>query len=247
MISEASFIDLALRSWKANIDRAGSFFGALSQEELQSGFGPFSGLVTQRPVQVAVMPRPTRSVASNGKKGTTNCAVEHHILRRSSYVSEESPIYGRRAHHGGPGLLPRRGNRLGDTGRQCERRSHFRSKIALQALESGLGRDKARQERSERACASSATDHAVGHIPCQCGTTGVCDSLLSGRQEVSGQLPPQGMHVGGSFSRSVQLREIARENNPGQSGWSDPGKGALTFFGLNCADKKNNTSGVLRE
>src|SRR5258708_6518968 len=48
--------------------------------------------------------------------------------------------------------------------------------------------------------------------------------------EVSGQLPPQGMHVGGSFSRSVQLREIARENNPGQSGWSDPGKGALTFL-----------------
>jgi hypothetical protein len=29
MISEASFIDLALRSWKANIDRAGTFFGAL--------------------------------------------------------------------------------------------------------------------------------------------------------------------------------------------------------------------------
>jgi len=41
--------------------------------------------------------------------------------------------------------------------------------------------------------------------PCQCGTTGVCDSFLSGRQEVSGQLPPQGMHVGSPFSSSVQL------------------------------------------
>ena len=40
MISEASFIDLALRSWKANIDRAGTFFGALSQEELQREVAP---------------------------------------------------------------------------------------------------------------------------------------------------------------------------------------------------------------
>ena len=40
MISEASFIDLALRSWKANVDRAGTFFGALSQEELQRAVAP---------------------------------------------------------------------------------------------------------------------------------------------------------------------------------------------------------------
>jgi hypothetical protein len=40
MISEASFIDLALRSWKANVDRAGTFFGALSQEELQRNVAP---------------------------------------------------------------------------------------------------------------------------------------------------------------------------------------------------------------
>src|SRR6267143_4349270 len=177
------------------------------------------------------------------KKDTTNCAVEHHISRRRRYVSEKRPIYGCRPHHGCPGLLPRRGNLLRDPGRECERRPNLRSKVALQAFESGLGRDKTRQERSERACASSATDHAVGHIPCQCGTTGVCDSLVSRRQEVSGQLPPQGMHVGGSYSRPVQLRKIDRENNPGQSRWSDPGKGALTFFDFNCADNKNNTSG----
>src|SRR5260221_573923 len=53
------------------------------------------------------------------------------------------------------------------------------------------------------------------------------------------------MHVGGAFSSSVQLRKIARKNNPGQSRGSHPGKGALTFFDLNCADKKNNTSGEL--
>src|SRR6266404_4824535 len=174
----------------------------------------------------------SRKKKKKKEKDITNCAVEHHILRGRKYVSEKRPIYGCRAHHGCPGLLPWRGNLLGGPGRQCERRPHFRSKVALQALESGLGGDKTRQERSERACAFSATDHAVGHIPCQCGTTGVCDSLVSDRQEVSGQLPPQGMHVGGSFSRSVQLRKIARENNPGQSGWSDPGKGALTFLTL---------------
>src|SRR6266852_8293468 len=139
--------------------------------------------------------------------------------RETPYVSEERPICRRRAHHGFPGLLPRRGNLLGDPGRQCERRPHLRSKVALQALESRLGGDKTRQDRSERACASSATDHAVGHIPCQYSTTGVCDSLLSGKQEVSGQLQPQGMHVGRSFSSSVQLRKIAGENNPRQSGW----------------------------
>lgn len=40
MISEASFIDVALRSWKANLDRAGTFFGALSEEELQRKVAP---------------------------------------------------------------------------------------------------------------------------------------------------------------------------------------------------------------
>src|SRR5258708_18478398 len=175
------------------------------------------------------------------EKDITNCAVEHHILRRRRYVSEKRPIYGCRAHHGCPGLLPRRGYLLGGPGRECERRPHLRSKVALQALESGLGRDKTRQERSERSCASSATDHAGRHMPCQYGTAGVCDSLVSGQQEVSGQLQPQGVHVGGSCSSSVQLRKLARQNNPGQSGWSDPGKGTLTFFDLNCADNKNNT------
>src|SRR5260221_2118182 len=169
------------------------------------------------------------------EKDITNCAVEHHILRRRRYVSEKCPIYGCRAHHGCPGLLPRRANLLGGPGRQCERRPHLRSKVALQALESGLGRDKTRQERSKRACASSPTDHAVGHIPCQCGTTGVCDSLVSGGEAVSGQLQAQGMHVDGSFSSSRQLREIARENNPAQSGCSDPGKAASTGFCVNLA------------
>ena len=40
MISGASFIDVALRSWKNNVDRAGTFFGALSQEELQREIAP---------------------------------------------------------------------------------------------------------------------------------------------------------------------------------------------------------------
>jgi hypothetical protein len=40
MISEASFIDVALRSWKNNVDRAGTFFGDLSQEELQREIAP---------------------------------------------------------------------------------------------------------------------------------------------------------------------------------------------------------------
>jgi hypothetical protein len=40
MISEASFIDVALRSWKNNVDRAGTFFSALSQEELQREIAP---------------------------------------------------------------------------------------------------------------------------------------------------------------------------------------------------------------
>ena len=40
MISEASFVEVALRSWKNNVDRAGTFFGALSQEELQREIAP---------------------------------------------------------------------------------------------------------------------------------------------------------------------------------------------------------------
>ena len=40
MISEASFIDVALRNWKNNVERAGTFFGALSQEELQREIAP---------------------------------------------------------------------------------------------------------------------------------------------------------------------------------------------------------------
>src|SRR6266851_2086751 len=147
-----------------------------------------------------------------------------------NHVSEERPVYGCRAHHGCSRLLPRRGNLLGDPGRQRERRSHFCSKVALQALESGIGRNKAGPERSYRACASAAKDHAVGHISCQCRTTGLCDSFVSGREEVSGQPQPQGVHVGGSFPSSVQLRAITRENIPFRSGWSDPGRAALTFF-----------------
>jgi hypothetical protein len=40
MTSETSFIDVALRSWKNNVDRAGDLFSALSQEELQSEIAP---------------------------------------------------------------------------------------------------------------------------------------------------------------------------------------------------------------
>lgn len=40
MISKDLFIDVALRSWKDNVDRAGNFFGALSQEELQQEIAP---------------------------------------------------------------------------------------------------------------------------------------------------------------------------------------------------------------
>jgi|HubBroStandDraft_6_1064221.scaffolds.fasta_scaffold252679_1 hypothetical protein len=88
----------------------------------------------------------------------------------------------------------------------------FVRKSLLQALEGGLGRDKEGQERSECACASSATDHAARHIPCQCSAAGIYDSFVSDRQEVSGQLSPQGEHVGATLSGSEQLREIAREN-----------------------------------
>jgi len=93
----------------------------------------------------------------------------------------------------------------------------FVRKSLLQALEGGLGRDKEGQERSECACASSATDHAARHIPCQCSADGIYDSFVSDRQEVSGQLQPQGMHVGRSFSSSGQFRKITRENYRGRS------------------------------
>ena len=57
--------------------------------------------------------------------------------------------------------------------------SNLRPQVTLQTLESGLGDDKTRQERIEHACTSSPADHAIGHIPRECGATGVCDSLLS--------------------------------------------------------------------
>jgi hypothetical protein len=57
---------------------------------------------------------------------------------------------------------------------------------------------------------------------------------------MSSQRPPERVHVGAAFSGSEQLREIARENNPGSSSWSDPAKDALIFFDLNCAGKNNN-------
>ncbi len=162
-------------------------------------------------------------------------------------VSEERPICRRRAHHGGSRIRPRRGNLVRDPRRQRERRSHLRSEVTLQTLESRLGGDKARQERIERACASSPTDHAVGHTPSECATTGICDSLLSCGKEVPGKLQPQGMHVGGSFSGSGQFREITRENNPGRFSSSGPRKDALTFFDSNCANNKNSTAGKLKE
>ncbi len=49
-----------------------------------------------------------------------------------------------------------------------------------------------------------------------------------------------------TFSSPVQLRVLAGEDDPGQSGWSDPGKDALSFFDLNCADSRNNKSGEPR-
>src|SRR5215469_5070803 len=115
----------------------------------------------------------------------TNCAFEHHILDGGRYVSKERPIYSSCAHYGCPGLPPGRGNLVGNPGRQCERRPYLRSKVALETFESALGSNKAGQEWSERACAFSPTDHAVGHLPCQCGTPGVCGSFVSSRKEVS--------------------------------------------------------------
>ena len=40
MILQASFIDVALRSWRDSVDRAGTFFGDLSPEELQREIAP---------------------------------------------------------------------------------------------------------------------------------------------------------------------------------------------------------------
>jgi hypothetical protein len=73
------------------------------------------------------------------------------------------------------------------------------------------------------------------------------NAALAAAPQHHDQLQPQGVHVWGSFSSSGELREIPRENNASRSGWSDPGKDALTFFDLNCADNNNNTSGELRE
>jgi len=51
------------------------------------------------------------------------------------------------------------------------------------------------------------------------------------QHEVCGQLQPQGSACRRFFLKpSYKLREIARQNNPGQSGRSDPGKGALGLF-----------------
>lgn len=40
MSAESSFIDLALRSWKATVQRADAFFGALSDDQLQEEVAP---------------------------------------------------------------------------------------------------------------------------------------------------------------------------------------------------------------
>jgi hypothetical protein len=40
MTTDSSLIDSALRQWKANIDRAGKFFGSLSEEQLVQEIAP---------------------------------------------------------------------------------------------------------------------------------------------------------------------------------------------------------------
>ncbi len=40
MTTDASLIDVALRGWKTNIDRAGKLFGSLSEKELQEEIAP---------------------------------------------------------------------------------------------------------------------------------------------------------------------------------------------------------------
>src|SRR5258708_30587248 len=93
------------------------------------------------------------------KRSITNCAFKHHTVRRRSYVSEKRPIYGCRAHHGGSGLLPRKGNLLGAPGRECERRPPVRPKTALETFKTGLGRDQTGQNRRQRACPFPAAEN----------------------------------------------------------------------------------------
>jgi hypothetical protein len=147
------------------------------------------------------------------QKDTTNCAVEHHTLHRGRYVSEKS-VQSTVAAHIMAALGYYHGEEVSSAilANSVNADPTFVRKSLLQALEGGLGRDKEGQERSECACASSATDHAARHIPCQCSAAGIYDSFVSDRQEVSGQLSPQGEHVGATLSGSEQLREIAREN-----------------------------------
>jgi hypothetical protein len=40
MTPEQSFVDVALRNWRSNMDRAGKFFGALTPEELELQVAP---------------------------------------------------------------------------------------------------------------------------------------------------------------------------------------------------------------
>lgn len=40
MTPEQTFVDSALRSWRSNMDRAGKFFGSLSEEELEIEVAP---------------------------------------------------------------------------------------------------------------------------------------------------------------------------------------------------------------
>ena len=77
--------------------------------------------------------------------------------------------------------------------------------VPLQTLQGGLGCDHTRKKWSKCACASCPTDHAARCIPCQRSTTGICHSFVPGGKEVSGQLPPQGMHVSGAFSSSEEF------------------------------------------
>ena len=50
-----------------------------------------------------------------------------------------------------------------------------------------------------------------------------------------------------TFSSPAQHRLLAGEDDHGQSGWSNPGRDALSFLDLNCAVNKNNKSGELRK
>ena len=40
MTAEQTFVDSALRSWRSNVDRAGKFFGSLTNEELELQVAP---------------------------------------------------------------------------------------------------------------------------------------------------------------------------------------------------------------